>query len=58
MGSNYTYLAVNSSDSALKEDENYYPEGFLKECEYIKKILIRHINDNLSYFSYSSDDSD
>ena len=28
MGSNHTGLAVISSDSALKKDENYYPQIF------------------------------
>ena len=45
-------------DSALQKDENYYPQVFLKECKYIKKIVIRRINDNFSDFSYSADDSD
>ena len=44
-------------DSALKKDENYYPQVFLNECKYIDKKVIRHINDNLSDFS-SSDESD
>ena len=35
--SNPTCLAVVSLDSALKKDENYYPQVFLKECKYIKK---------------------
>ena len=51
---NHTFLAVISSDSALKKDDNYYPQAFLKECKYTEKKLIRHIHDNLSYFSYSS----
>ena len=55
--SNHTCLAVISLDSALKEDENYYPQVFLKEYKYIEKKVIRHINDNLSDFS-SSDASD
>ena len=33
--SNNTCLAVISLDSALKKDENYYCQGFLKECKYI-----------------------
>ena len=32
---NHTCLAVISLDSALKEDENYYFQGFLKGCKYI-----------------------
>ena len=57
VNSNYTCLAVISLDSALKKDENHYPQVFLKECKDIKKKLIWHINDNLSDFS-SSDYSD
>ena len=55
LDSNYTCLAVISLDSALKKDDNYYPQVFLKECEYIEK---RHINDNLSDFSSDDDESD
>ena len=39
-------------DSALKKDENYYLQGFLKECKYIEKEVIRYINDNLSDFFF------
>ena len=55
LDSNYTCLAVISLDSALKKGDKYYPQVFLKKCEYIEK---RHINDNLSDFSSSSDESD
>ena len=58
MESNYTYLAVISLDSALKGDENYYPQVFLKECKYINKKVIRHIIDDLGSFSDYSEDSD
>ena len=37
MGSNHTCLAVISLNSALKNDENYYPQVFFKECKYIEK---------------------
>ena len=47
----HTYLAVISLDFALKKDENYYPQVFLKECKCIEKKLIRNISDNLSDFS-------
>ena len=43
MDTDYTCLAVISLDSALKKDENYYPQVFLKERKYIKKKVIRHI---------------
>ena len=57
MDSNHTYLTVIGLDTALKKDENYYPEVFLKECKYIEKKVITLINSNLSDFS-SSDESD
>ena len=53
MDSNHTCLAVISLDSALKRDENYHPQVFLKECKHIEKKVIRHINDKLSDFSSS-----
>ena len=58
--SNYACLAVISLDSALEKDENYYLQVNLKECNYIQKKVIRHINDNLGDFSSSdySDNSD
>ena len=55
--SNHICLVVISLDSALEKDENYYPQVFLKECKYIDKRVVWHINDNLSDFS-SSDESD
>ena len=56
LDSNHTFLVVISLDFVLKKDENYYPV-FLRECECIKKKVVRHIHDNLSVFS-SSDESD
>ena len=53
MDSNHICLAVISLDSSLKTDENYYPQVFLKECKYIEKKVIWHIDDNLSDFSSS-----
>ena len=55
--SNHTCISVISLDFALIKNENYYPQVFLKECKYIEKKVIRHINDNLTNFSYS-DESD
>ena len=55
MDSNHTCLAVISLESALKKDENYYPQVFFKECKYIKKKVGAHIIDDLES---SSDDSD
>ena len=57
MDFNHTCLAVIRLDSALKKDDKYYLQVFLKECKYIGKKVIRHINDNLSDIS-SSNDSD
>ena len=59
MDSNHTCLAVISLDSALKIDENCYPQLFLKECKYInKKNVVRLIIDDLESSSEDSDDSD
>ena len=57
MDFNHTCLAGIRLDSALKKDDKYYLQVFLKECKYIGKKVIRHINDNLSDIS-SSNDSD
>ena len=57
MDSNHTCLAIISLDSALKKDENYYPQVFLKECKYIEKKVNRHINENLSDISSSGERS-
>ena len=58
MDSNHTCLATTSLDSALKKDDNYFLHEFLKECKFIEKKVFRYIHDNLSDFSYSSDESD
>ena len=39
--SNHTCLAEIRQDYALKKDENYYLQVFLKECKYIGKKVIR-----------------
>ena len=57
MDSNHTCLAVISLDSGLKKDDNFYLQVFLKECNYIEKKGVRHINNDLSDFS-SSDESE
>ena len=54
---NHTCLAVINFDSALKKDDHYYPQAFLKECKYIEKKMIRHINENFSDFTSSSSSS-
>ena len=58
LDSNGSCLAVISLDSSLKKDDNYYPQVFLKECTCSEKKVVRHIDDNLSDFSYSSNESD
>ena len=35
---NHTCLAVINLYSALKKDENYYLQVFLKECKHTKKV--------------------
>ena len=57
VGFNHTCVSVISLDSILKKDKNSYPQVFLKECKYIKKIAIRHITDDLGNCS-DSDESD
>ena len=52
---NHTCLAVISLVLALKKDDHYYPQMFLKECE---KKVVRHIIDDLEFFFDNSDDSD
>ena len=51
------FSTVIRLDSALKYNKNYCQEVFLKDCKYIEKKVIRHVNDNLSDFS-SFDESD
>ena len=41
--------------SALKEDENYYLQLFLKECKCIEKEVITYINNEVSDFCYSDE---
>ena len=57
VGSSRTCLAVISLDFILKKDGSYYPQVFLKECQFIKKKVIRQMI-NLSDFSCSCHDSD
>ena len=57
MDYNHTCLAVISLDFVLNKGGNYYLQVFLKECKYIEKNVITHINDNLTNSS-SSDESD
>ena len=58
LDSNHTCLVVISLNSALKKDDNYYLQVFLKEFKYIEKKVVKDIHDNLSEFSYFSDESD
>ena len=41
----HTSSAVISLDSALKNDNSYYLQVFLKQYQYIMKKVIRHIKD-------------
>ena len=45
--SDLTCLAVIILDSALNKDGNYYPQEFLKECKYIKKVMIGYITEDI-----------
>ena len=58
VGSNQTCFAVINIDSALKKDENYYLQVFLKDSKYIEKEkkIIRHIIDDLEDFPDGSDE--
>ena len=37
VGSNYPFLAVILNDFVLKKEEEFYPQVFLKECNYVEK---------------------
>ena len=56
VGSNHTCLAVVMIDSALKREENYYLQVFLKEGKYIEKEVIRHITGDIEVLSSDSDE--
>ena len=47
LGSNHTFLAVITLDSALKK-MSYQLQVFLKECKYIEEKVVRHIYDSLN----------
>ena len=57
MDSIHTGFVAITLDSSLTKNDNYYLQEFLKECKYIGKKVIRHINNNLSDFSSFSDGS-
>ena len=38
-------------ETALKNDENYYPHTFLKECKDFEKEAIRGITEDMEIFS-------
>ena len=48
----------SNNTSVLKKGENYYCQVLLKDCKYIKQIVIRYITDNSSDFSFDDDESD
>ena len=45
LDSNHSCLAAISLDSALKKNDNYYPQVLLKGCKYIEKKVIRRIHE-------------
>ena len=51
----YTCLTVIAVDSIFGVYEKYYPQLFLKECDYIEKKVIRYITDDLENSSDHSD---
>ena len=53
----HTTLAIITVHSALKKNDNYCRQLFLKKCKYVEKKVVRHVHDNLSDF-YSYDESD
>ena len=53
--SSRTCLAVISLGFSLKKDANYYLQVFLKECVYTGTKVTRHINVDMSDFSYSDE---
>ena len=56
--SNNTCLAVISLDFALKKDDNYYLQVFLKVCKFIKKNVTKRINNDFSDFSSDNGESE
>ena len=56
--SNLTCLAIINLDSSLNKDGNYYPQVFLIECKYFKKVMIRHVTEDIEIFSDDSNESD
>ena len=46
----YSYLEVIAIDSALKKEENFYPQVFLKEFKYTEKEVIRHVTEDIEVF--------
>ena len=43
-------------DFALKIEENNYLQVFLKGCKYIEKEVIRHVTEDIEFFSSGSDE--
>ena len=56
VGSDYTCLAVITRGSALKKNEKYYPQVFLKVCKYTEKEVIRHITKDIEIFTRDSEE--
>ena len=55
--SNHTCLALTSLDSAVKKDDSFYQQVFLKECKCTEKNVIGHIIDDLQSCSNDSDNT-
>ena len=55
---NLICLAVISLDSAFNKDGNYDQQVFLKECKYIKKVMIQHVTEEIEIFSDDSTEFD
>ena len=47
--SNHTCFAVISLHSALKKDESYYPQAFLKEGKYFNKKVVESNFENVIF---------
>ena len=58
VNSNLNSLVAMNLDCTLNEDRNYCLQVFLKECKYIKKVMIRNLMEDIEIFSNDSDESE
>ena len=58
--SSYTCLSLIMLDSVVKVRNKYYPQVFLEECKYVKRMnkMFNYINDDLEKTSSDDDDDD